>query len=96
MAQSDTIRCEPKSPRRLVMLFGGNVTAELLFAQALGLLVEAFGYSIPLHELLFINMAVSLLAGPLPIPGGVGVTEGGLVFGLTPFGVSQEAAFAGR
>lgn len=83
-----------RSPRRLVMLFGGNVTAELLFALALGLLVEAFGYSIPLHELLFVNMAVSLLAGLLPIPGGVGVTEGGLIFGLTSFGVSQEAAFA--
>jgi uncharacterized protein (TIRG00374 family) len=35
-----------------------------------------------------------LVAGLLPIPGGVGVTEGGLILGLTSFGVSQEAAFA--
>ncbi len=83
-----------RSPRRLAMLFGGNLMAELLFAFALGLMVEAFGYSLPLHELLFINMAVSLLAGLLPVPGGIGVAEGGLIFGLTSFGVSAEAAFA--
>ena len=39
-------------------------------------------------------MAVSLFAGLLPIPGGVGVTEGGLIYRLTSFGVPQEAAFA--
>jgi uncharacterized membrane protein YbhN (UPF0104 family) len=83
-----------RSPRRLVMLFGGNLVAELLFAMALGVFVQSFGYSLALHELLFINMAVSLLAGLLPVPGGVGVTEGGLIFGLTSFGVPQEAAFA--
>ncbi len=83
-----------RSMRRLVMLFGGNLVAELLFALALGVFVQSFGYSLALHELLFINMAVSLLAGLLPVPGGVGVTEGGLIFGLTSFGVPQEAAFA--
>ncbi|HSP28465.1 MAG TPA: lysylphosphatidylglycerol synthase transmembrane domain-containing protein [Ilumatobacteraceae bacterium] len=83
-----------RSPRRVLMLFGGNLVAELLFATALGLFVQAFGYSLALHELLFINMAVSLLAGLLPIPGGIGVAEGGLIFGLTSFGVPQEAAFA--
>ncbi len=83
-----------RSLRRLVMLFGGNLVAELLFALTLGVFVQAFGHSLALHELLFTNMAVSLLAGLLPVPGGVGVTEGGLIFGLTSFGVPQEAAFA--
>jgi glycosyltransferase 2 family protein len=83
-----------RSPRRVAMLFGGNLIAELLFAGSLGILVQAFGHSLALHELLFINMAVSLLAGLLPIPGGIGVAEGGLIFGLTSFGVPQEAAFA--
>jgi glycosyltransferase 2 family protein len=83
-----------RSPRRLAMLFGGNLVSEVLFALALGVMVQAFGYSLGLHELLFINLAVSLLAGLVPVPGGVGVTEGGLIFGLTSFGVPQEAAFA--
>jgi uncharacterized membrane protein YbhN (UPF0104 family) len=83
-----------RSPRRLAMLFGGNLVSEVLFALALGVVVQAFGYSLGLHELLFINLAVSLLAGLVPVPGGVGVTEGGLIFGLTSFGVPQEVAFA--
>ena len=52
------------------------------------------GYSVPFAELLFINMCVSLLSGLIPVPGGIGVTEGGLIFGLTSVGVPQEAAFA--
>jgi uncharacterized protein (TIRG00374 family) len=83
-----------RSPRRVLMLFGGNLVAELLFASALGIVVQAFGYSLALHELLFVNLAVSLLSGLIPVPGGVGVTEGGLIFGLTSFGVPQEIAFA--
>ncbi len=83
-----------KSPRRLAMLFGGNLAAELIFAAALGIFVLAFGSSVPFEELLFINMCVSLLSGLIPVPGGIGVTEGGLIFGLTSVGVPQEAAFA--
>jgi len=83
-----------RSPRRLAMLFGGNLVAEILFALALGVFVQAFGTSLPLHELLFINMTVALLGGLVPVPGGIGVTEGGLIVGLSSFGVPQEAAFA--
>jgi uncharacterized membrane protein YbhN (UPF0104 family) len=82
------------SPRRLFRLFGGNLGAELLFATALGIFVQAFGYSLGLADLLFINMAVSLLSGLIPIPGGIGVTEGGLIFGLTAAGIPQEVALA--
>ena len=83
-----------RSPRRLAMLFGGNLMAELLFATALGIFTAALGYPVPFEELLFINMCVSLLSGLIPVPGGIGVTEGGLIFGLTSVGVPQEAAFA--
>ena len=82
------------SPRRLAMLFGGNLVAELLFAATLGIFTLAFGYPVPYEELLFINMCVSLLSGLIPVPGGIGVTEGGLIYGLTAVGMPQEAAFA--
>jgi uncharacterized membrane protein YbhN (UPF0104 family) len=81
------------SPRRLVMLFGGNVATEILFAVALGTFTRALGYEIALGELLFINVCVSLLAGVIPIPGGIGVTEGGLVYGLSRAGMPEEIAF---
>lgn len=83
-----------RSPRRLALLFGGNLASEVLFALALGTFARAFGFPIGLGELLLIGIAVSLLAGLLPIPGGIGVAEGGLIFGLVAAGVPEEAAFA--
>ncbi len=82
------------SPRRLAMLFGGNLASEVLFAAALGVFVRSLGYPLPLVELVFINVSVSLLAGFLPIPGGIGVVEGGLTFGLARVGVPEETALA--
>jgi len=83
-----------RSPARLALLFGGNLLAQLLFATTLGATVRAFGYDVPLSSLILINTAVSLFAGLLPVPGGVGVTEAGLSLGLTRAGVPSETAFA--
>ena len=47
-----------------------------------------------LDELLLINISVGLLAGLMPVPGGVGVAEGGLTFGLVQAGVPESVAFA--
>jgi len=81
------------SPRRLLMLFGGNVATEVLFASALGVFCAALGSPVPLGELLVINISVAVLAGLLPVPGGIGVAEGGLTFGLVRAGVPEEIAF---
>ena len=76
------------------MLFGGNLASDVLFALALGAFTASMGYSIGLTELIFINISVSLLAGLLPIPGGIGVVEGGLTFGLVRAGMPEETALA--
>jgi uncharacterized protein (TIRG00374 family) len=83
-----------RSPRKLAMLFGGNIATEVLFATALGLFCRSLGYPISLPDLLVINMSVSLLASFVPVPGGVGVTEFGLTVGLTSAGMPEEAALA--
>ena len=83
-----------RSPRRVGMLFGGNLASEVLFAAALGAFAAALGYPVSLTELILINVSVSLLAGVLPIPGGIGVVEGGLTFGLVRAGVPEDTAFA--
>ena len=83
-----------RSPRRLLLLFGGNLVTEVLFALSLVVFLRAFGVSIGLGEVLFIVIAVSLLAGLLPVPGGIGVSEGGLIYGLVTAGVPEEIAFA--
>ena len=76
------------------MLFGGNLATELLFANALGIFTRALGYQVGFDELLLINISVALLSGLLPIPGGIGVAEGGLTFGLVRAGMPEEVAFA--
>ncbi len=83
-----------RSPRRLGLLIGGSLATELIFALALGTFARALGYSVGLDELLLINISVGLLAGLMPVPGGVGVAEGGLTFGLVQAGVPESVAFA--
>ena len=83
-----------RSPRRLLFLFAGNLLSDVLFAIALGIFARGFGTRIGLGDLLVIVVSVALLAGLLPIPGGVGVTEGGLALGLTGVGMPEEAALA--
>jgi uncharacterized membrane protein YbhN (UPF0104 family) len=82
------------SPRRLGLLFGGNLANELLFAAALWAFVRALGYPVGLAELLFINISVGLLSAFIPVPGGIGVVEGGMTFGLVRAGLPEETAFA--
>jgi uncharacterized membrane protein YbhN (UPF0104 family) len=83
-----------RASNKLVLLFGGNLVTEVLFATALGLFARALGYHLPLSELLVINMSVSLLASFIPVPGGIGVVEFGLTAGLTAAGMQEEAALA--
>jgi glycosyltransferase 2 family protein len=83
-----------RSPSKLIELYGGNLVSQLLFALTLGACVSAFGFHVPLSDLILINTVVSLFAGILPVPGGVGVTEGGLSLGLTRAGIPAELALA--
>ena len=83
-----------RSPTKLLQLFGGNLVSQVLFGVAMAACVEAFGQHVSLSELVLINTVVSLFAGLLPIPGGIGVSEAGLTLGLTAAGLSSEIAFA--
>ncbi len=83
-----------RSPDRLLRLFGGNLVAEIVFASVLGLCLHAYGASAPLASLLVINVGVALLAGLIPSPGGIGVSEAGLTAGLVAIGVPEATAFA--
>ncbi len=71
-----------------------NLLTEVLFALALGAFARALGFPIGLGQLLLINLAVALLSGLIPVPGGIGVTEAGLIFGLVSAGMPEEAAFS--
>ena len=72
-----------RNPQKLLQLIGGNLAAELLFASALTLILVALHSDIGLVDALFVNISASLLAMFIPIPGGIGVTEGAMIVGLT-------------
>ena len=81
-----------RDPHKLVKLFVGNFLAQVMLATILGLCLRAFGYSATLAQLILVNTFVSLFAGFMPVPGGVGVAEAGYTAGLIAIGVPQAAA----
>jgi uncharacterized protein (TIRG00374 family) len=83
-----------RNPQKLLQLVGGNLAAELLFAAALSMILMSLGSDIGLMDALYVNVSASLLAMFIPVPGGIGVTEGAMIVGLTGLGVSSETAFA--
>lgn len=60
----------------------------------LGAALEAYGQSLPVLQLIVINSLASLVGGAVPVPGGMGVVETGLIAGFTAAGVPQAEATA--
>ena len=81
-----------RHPTKLALLFGGNLVAQVMLAIILGLCLRAFGHSASLAALILVNTFVSLFAGFMPVPGGVGVAEAGFTAGLIAIGIPEGAA----
>jgi uncharacterized membrane protein YbhN (UPF0104 family) len=83
-----------RGSHKLAELILGNVATEILFATALGMFARGLGYPLSIADLLVINLSVALFSMFIPVPGGIGVVEGGLLVGLTAAGIPESAAFA--
>jgi uncharacterized membrane protein YbhN (UPF0104 family) len=83
-----------RNPSKAVELFGGNVISQIFFALTLWAALECYGESLGLLQLILINSFASLLGGIMPVPGGMGVIEAGLIGGFTAAGIPQEQAVA--
>lgn len=81
-----------RSPRKVTTMLLGNLGAQLIQAIVLGICLAAFGESAALSQLILINTAVSLFAGLMPVPGGMGVAEAGYTAGLQAVGVPAPIA----
>jgi uncharacterized protein (TIRG00374 family) len=79
---------------KVLLLLGGTLGAQLLQALVLGICLKAFGYDATVAQLILINTAVSLFAGFMPVPGGMGVAEAGYTAGLEAIGVPAAAALS--
>ena len=67
-----------RRPKKVLLLLGGNLVAQVMLAIILGLCLRAFGQSASLAALILVNTFVSLFAGFMPVPGGRGRRGGGL------------------
>lgn len=83
-----------RSPAKVVRLLAFNVLAELLFSATIWIVLEAFGQDVAFADVVIINEAVALFSGLMPVPGGVGVTEGALTAGFVAVGVPEAVAFS--
>lgn len=81
-----------RSWKKLGQIFGGNIWYQLVQAAVLGMCLAAFGGSATLSQLVLINTAVSLVAGFMPVPGGMGVSEAAIVAGLAAIGIDNATA----
>jgi uncharacterized membrane protein YbhN (UPF0104 family) len=82
------------TPRQLFMIMGGSVAAQLLYSLCLLSGLAAYGGSLSVAEIVFVNTSASFLASLVPVPGGIGVMEAAMVSGLTAFGIPPEIATA--
>ena len=76
------------------MVFAGKLGAQLLQAIILGLCLRGFGYHATMAELILVNTIADLLAGFMPVPGGMGVAEAAYTAGLVALGVPNAAALS--
>jgi uncharacterized membrane protein YbhN (UPF0104 family) len=83
-----------RSPRKVSMMLGGNFVAQVIQAVILGVCLAAFDSSASLSQLILINTCVSLFAGLMPVPGGMGVAEAGYTAGLQAVGVPSTVAIS--
>ena len=83
-----------RSPTKVLMILGGNFVAQVLFAIILGVCLKAFGHHLSFAELLLTYNLVSLFAGFMPVPGGMGVAEAGYTAALVGFGIPHTVALS--
>lgn len=83
-----------KDPKRAFGLFGSNFASRAILAATLWFILHAIGAPLSYVSALVATLATNLLAGLVPIPGGIGVAEAVLTSFLMVFGLPAEEAFA--
>ena len=84
-----------KSPSRLVLMFGGNIAAQCLYAASLLACLHTFGASLNFFTLLAVNIGIGLIASLVPLPGGGNAVSAIGISGImVALGVPTAAATA--
>jgi len=81
-------------PHKIVYVLAGSTLAQLLVILALGASLHAVGEHASIATLITVNTLAAIVGGAVPVPGGLGVVEAGLIAGLTSAGIPQDQAVA--
>jgi uncharacterized protein (TIRG00374 family) len=81
-------------PRKIVYVLAGSTLAQLLVILALGASLHAVGQHASIATLITVNTLAAVIGGIVPVPGGLGVVEAGLIAGLAAAGIPQDQAVA--
>lgn len=81
-------------PRKIVYVLARSTASQLFIVLCLGASLHAVGQHASLATLIVVLTLASIIGGAVPVPGGAGVIEVGLVGGLTAAGIPQSAAVA--
>jgi uncharacterized protein (TIRG00374 family) len=94
VASAAGIKTIAAEPCKISYVLGGSVLAQLFVAMALGASLHAVGQQASIATLLVVITLASIIGGAVPVPGGLGVVEVGLIGGLTSAGIPQDQAVA--
>ncbi len=81
-------------PRKIAYVLGGSLGSQVLIALCLGASLHAVGEQASFATLIVVLTLAAMIGGAVPIPGGAGVIEVGLIAGLTAAGIPQDQAVA--
>jgi undecaprenyl-diphosphatase len=84
-----------RHPRRAVGLFCAQAGVVMAYALALAASMWAVGADVSLSQVVLVHLVGGSLGAVLPVPGGLGAVEAGLIGGFTVVGVDAATATAG-
>ena len=81
-------------PRKIAYVLGGSLGSQVLIALCLGASLHSVGEHASFATLIVVLTLAAMIGGAVPVPGGAGVIEVGLIAGLTAAGIPQDQAVA--
>ncbi len=77
-------------PRKIAYVLGGSLGSQVLIALCLGASLHSVGAHASFATLIVVLTLAAMIGGAVPIPGGAGVIEVGLIAGLSAAGIPQD------
>jgi len=90
----DDVKSIAVEPRKIGYVLGGSLCSQVLIALCLGATLHAVGEHASFTTLIVVITLAATIGAAVPVPGGAGVVEVGLIAGLTAAGIPQDQAVA--